>query len=165
MCKLKSCVVPFLWNDARFFCLSEKNRTFAGRIYQPNYKSIIMAKNIYKRLFLCLCLCLITGTTAFAQYIEVKGVITERVNNRQERGFGFKNLNNFTVIVQAELRTPPTYAASRLPHVVRDTKSFALGAREIFLWEVPITWSLGLVSQVNTYVVFRTFKCEECERE
>jgi len=124
-----------------------------------------MAKNIYKRIFLYLCLCLITGATAFAQQVEVKGVVTERVDNRRERGFGFTNLNNHAVIVQAELRTPAS-AESRLPYIVRDTKSFALGARETFFWQMPTGgWAAGINTFQNTYVVFRAFKFEEIKSE
>lgn len=84
------------------------------------------------------------STSVFAQLKEVRGVQTRVVkyqnNNGSERhGFEFKNENNYTVWVEAELCTngfEVCFGNEVINRGTYDTKSFTLNAGESYIWKV-----------------------------
>ena len=99
-----------------------------------------------------------------AQCIEVKGVESQRIETN-ESGFEFNNSNNYAVTVEAELRIPSYFGENRTSRnfYTIDTKTFVIGAKEKYLWkaDLSISFGIGNSNRVKTYVVFKTFKCQE----
>ena len=96
---------------------------------------------------------------ASAQCVEVKGVETQKIDNgknSQENGFEFKNLNDYPVTIEAELRRTPMTGGEgeRVSYVTLDAKTFVIDAKGAYTWEVPIKYVYA------TYVVFKVFKCQ-----
>ena len=111
-----------------------------------------------------------SALSVFAQSVEVRRVTTQKIESRtsEERGFEFHNLNDFPVTVEAELRMPnlPRTKESFVSYFTIDTKTFVIEANEKYLWNVPLFFCATFLtrghrnSNVNTYVVFRAFKCQ-----
>jgi len=118
---------------------------------------------------------------AFAQLKEVRGVQTKMVeyqsNEYKQRigydrhGFEFKNENNYTVWVEAELYTsgfvvPAMNNDRKYPEGVYDAKSFTLKAHEQYIWKVGdkmIKWGMGDIWDKSSYyyVRYKAYKAEE----
>jgi len=123
-----------------------------------------------RKIFL-LTILIASALSVFAQSVEVRRVTSQRVENRNaaQQGFEFSNLNSFPVTVEAELRMPnlPRADSSHISHFVIDTKTFVIDANEKYLWNVLLSASVSDPTRarafnlnVNTYVVFRAFKCQ-----
>jgi len=109
-----------------------------------------------RKLFIVLCFCFIASKALFAQIEEVKYVITTKVENSEEKGFEFENLNRNHVFVEAELRMP--CPKQKLGYVVIDTKYFVLKSRGKFFWNVPLEGNFeDYCEPQNTYVVVKAF--------
>ena len=99
----------------------------------------------------------------FAQCLEVKGVETKRVEERDKDGIEFNNTNRYTVTVEAELRVP-AYSKSRQSenYFTVDTKTFVLDANGKYLWEYAdysATYNGKKTKRAKTYVVLKVFRC------
>ena len=117
----------------------------------------------------------------FAQLKEVRGVQTRMVEYQTEKyidklgytrhGFEFKNENNYTVWVEAELCTsgyvvPKMYHDSKFPEGVYDAKSFTLKAYEHYTWKVGdrmVKYGMGVYWDKSScyYVRYKAYKAEE----
>ena len=122
-----------------------------------------------KRIFVILGLCVITTTAAFAECVEVKGVVTQTLYKGKEKpipfstftgyhggkesGFEFTNLNNYTVTIEAEVRMR---GGGEVSYITLDAKTFVIDAKKTYLWEAVI-----LYNDIETFVVFKTFKCPQ----
>ena len=104
-----------------------------------------------------------------AQCVEVKNVESQkvepkvekyRVDPKAERGFEFSNLNDYTVTVEAEIRST-TYWHSNpgVSYCTLDTKTFVVHAKEKYFW-VPELAIRKYMSDHHTFVVFKAFKCQ-----
>ena len=109
-----------------------------------------------RKVFIVLCFCFIASKALFAQIEEVKYVIPTKVENGEEKGFEFENLNRFQVFVEAELRAP--CPKQKLGYVVMDTKYFVLKSRGKFFWNVTLEGNFEeYCGHQNTYVVVKAF--------
>lgn len=118
------------------------------------------------------------SVNAFAQLKEVRGVQTRVVRYydtdraRELHGFEFKNENNYSVWVEAELCTNGYYYGGMdRPKAAGtyDTKSFTLQAGESYVWKVGdrMYWECGYVGgqycdyYEEYYVKYKAYKADE----
>ena len=119
-----------------------------------------------KKIFLIIGILTASTMLGFAQCLEVKGVETQRVEERDRYGIEFNNTNGFTVTVEAELRVP-AYSKSRKSRLSEnyftvDTKTFVLEAKGKILWEnvaYSATYNGKKSNRAQTYVVLKVFRC------
>jgi hypothetical protein len=113
-----------------------------------------------KKIFILLFSCTLIFTFSYSQCEEVKKVVTNVIGKRiapylfknaDVHSFEFKNLNNFEVFMEAEIRMGED--STRSGYIVVDTKSFMLGANETFVWENIYSKSM------YNYLSFKAFKC------
>jgi hypothetical protein len=104
-----------------------------------------------------------------AQCVEVKNVETQKVEPKvekrrmyikDERGFEFNNLNDYTVTVEAEIRmTSHEYSNPGVSYFTLDAKTFVVHAKEKYFW-VPDLYVREKMFYGHTFVVFKAFKCQ-----
>lgn len=114
-----------------------------------------------KRIFVILGLYILTATMVVsAQCVEVKGVETrKKLEPESEMGFVFSNKNNYTVTIEAELRRPTCDGGGAVTYVTIETKSFVLDVKEEYVWKAPFWFRHADCGYMDTYVVFKVFKC------
>jgi hypothetical protein len=104
---------------------------------------------------------------ASAQCIEVKGVESRLVQYEVNAnggeygyyGFEYKNLNDYTVTIEAELWLEGNNSRNK---ELDDTKSFVLKAGERYVWKNKIYYNneFGITDYRSYYFTkFKTFKC------
>jgi hypothetical protein len=105
---------------------------------------------------------MVTTLLVFAQCVEVKGVETRKKDIGRENenlvGFEFKNLNNYEITIEAELRRPACSPGGE-EYVVMTTKTFVLKLGETYVWECYGTFYCASYWSNATYVKFKAFKC------
>lgn len=104
---------------------------------------------------------------SYAQLKEVRGVQTRVVTyydtdkKRELHGFEFKNENNYSVWVEAELVTQGfTYDYSEVTGGTRDTKNFTLKAGETYIWKCGerMYWNRDYYDRY--FVKYKAYKAE-----
>lgn len=118
------------------------------------------------------------STSTFAQLKEVRGVQTrvieyqasENIFGRDygfyRHGFEFKNENNYSVWIEAELCTTGfNHCGYEIESGTRDTKSFTLNPGEIYVWKCgdKMIWKdcYNHIDYYNYYFVkYKAYKAE-----
>ena len=107
---------------------------------------------------------------ASAQCVEVKNVESQKVDTKAEkgkvdtkteRGFEFNNLNDYTVTVEAEIRTTAHWHSHPgVSYFTLDTKTFVVHAKEKYFWELDSYIRMNSHIIRHAFVVFKAFKCQ-----
>lgn len=124
-------------------------------------------------IVLTVLMCL-ASTNVFAQLKEVRGVQTRVVEYQgnesigsigyKRHGFEFKNENNYSVWVEAELNTQGfvyNYYGDSVKKGTRDTKNFTLNAGETYVWKCGDRMIWGGDDYYDRYFIkYKAYKAE-----